>query len=211
MVVRKLRQHVDRWNDVITAQAERLELSEAELKARIIGRWPSGAPLLGDQEPPLAIATNRRRANGFTYADDPSGLRCPLGSHVRRTNPRDALPGGNEVTMRHRIIRRGMPYGQAGDPDCGLLFICFSACIERGFETIQARWCNDGEVFGLGDEPDFLLQQGDRPAQMLVGVRDDRLLRVESAEPFVTVRGCEYLFVPSRRACAWLGAPLPVS
>jgi Dyp-type peroxidase family len=211
MVFRKLRQHVDRWNAFIQREAARLELGEDELKARIIGRWPSGAPLLGAEEPPLAVATDRRLSNEFTFAEDPSGLRCPLGSHVRRTNPRDGLPGGNEVTMRHRIIRRGMPYGEVGEEDCGLLFICFSAGIARGFETIQAKWCNDGEVFGLGDEPDFLLQQGDRPARMLVGVRDDRLLRLESVEPFVTVRGCEYLFVPSRRACAWLGAPLSTS
>src|SRR3712207_7169357 len=43
--------------------------------------------------------------------DDTFGYRCPVGSHMRRTNPRDAkvVGGGGHL---HRIIRRAMPYGR---------------------------------------------------------------------------------------------------
>ena len=40
-----------------------------------------------------------------------TGFVCPLGAHVRRANPRDSLGWRTERTKRHRIIRRGMPYG----------------------------------------------------------------------------------------------------
>ena len=56
----------------------------------------------------------RASANDFRYAeDDPEGRRCPLGAHIRRTNPRDALGFDGLLSFRHRIIRRGMPYGRA--------------------------------------------------------------------------------------------------
>ena len=32
------------------------------------------------------------RNNAFSSADDPDGLRCPVGSHIRRTNPRHEPP-----------------------------------------------------------------------------------------------------------------------
>ena len=56
--------------------------------------------------------------NTFTYAkDDASALRCPVGAHIRRANPRDALGAGREhedsVTMvrKHQMVRRGRPFG----------------------------------------------------------------------------------------------------
>ena len=50
-------------------------------------------------------------ANDFRYGDDLEGRRCPLGAHIRRSNPRDALGHDGTLSMRHRMIRRGMPYG----------------------------------------------------------------------------------------------------
>ena len=59
-------------------------------------------------------------SNSFTYhATDASGMRCPIGAHVRRSNPRDSLdpqPGSQAsiaVGKRHRILRRGREYGPA--------------------------------------------------------------------------------------------------
>ena len=40
--------------------------------------------------------------NAFDYDSDPQGLRCPLGAHIRRTNPRNAdlPPGGSGIVSR---------------------------------------------------------------------------------------------------------------
>jgi Dyp-type peroxidase family len=207
MVYRKIEQRVKVFDDHMEAEADRLGMKPEELRARVLGRWPDGTPLsLSPHEPNPAIATNRHRSNVFDYSDDLDGSKCPLGAHVRRTNPRNGLPGGAETTMRHRIIRRGMPY-QEGDHQ-GLLFIAYSASIKEGFETIQRLWCLDGAALGLGSEPDYLLQQprdGKPLSGMWVNHDPANPQRIEPPpEPFVTVRGCEYLFLPSRRACAWL-------
>ena len=46
-----------------------------------------------------------------TTATTPTGMRCPLGAHIRRTNPRCGLASGDALTARQRIVRRGMTYG----------------------------------------------------------------------------------------------------
>jgi deferrochelatase/peroxidase EfeB len=214
MVYRKLEQHVERFRTHIAGEAERLGLEPATLEARIVGRWQDGTPLVLHPEGGVQdVAENGRLANAFDYVDDPTGSRCPLGAHVRRTNPRSGLPGRGEATMRHRIIRRGMPYGPRWPAPApggrGLVFISFGSSIADGFETIQRSWCDDGEALGLGSKADYLLQRA-RPdramSSMDVGPGPQgRLARIEPpSEPFVTVRGCAYLFVPSKRACARL-------
>jgi Dyp-type peroxidase family len=214
MVYRKLEQHVEAFDEYVRTQAASLETSAKDVRARIVGRWPDGTPLaLSPEQEDDDTATNRHRSNDFTYGKDPQGLRCPLGAHVRRTNPRDGLPGGAEGTMRHRIIRRGMPYGKDTDKERGLIFICYASSITEGFEFVQRFWCDDGDPLGLGDETDILLQQDPKPGKRRLGMVFDaspenprRLAPPQTS--FVSLRGCEYLFVPSRRACEWLGDQL---
>ena len=58
------------------------------LASRCVGRWPSGAPLV------LAPGADDPRSSDrddFLYGGDPDGLACPLGAHIRRTNPRDVI------------------------------------------------------------------------------------------------------------------------
>jgi Dyp-type peroxidase family len=217
MVYREIDQFPDRFQTYVKKSAAKVGMSEDELAAKLVGRWQDGTPVARWREEP-DIAANRRRANDFRYEDDPYGYGCPLGAHVRRANPRDALPGGAERTMRHRIIRRGMPYGPAdgkrGERE-GLAFICFSASIENGFEFIQREWINTGEAFGLGSEPDFLLQHPDADDDTLRGktvIQGHRPVVLQPPdEPFVLVRGCEYLFVPSRSALTWLSQLAPAT
>jgi Dyp-type peroxidase family len=196
MVYRKLEQDVELFYAHTEECAERLGLDGATVRARIVGRWPDGTPLaLSPHGPDPEIALDRARANHFGYADDPAGVKCPVGAHIRRTNPRDALPAGGEATMRHRMIRRGMPY------DRGLLFVCFGASIERGFETVQRDWCDRGFALGL-EQPDYLLQQRPAPGEPLTGtlqIGPTQVLPPPPA-PFVTVRGTEYLLLPGRHA-----------
>jgi Dyp-type peroxidase family len=221
MVYREMDQDVDAFEAYVAKSADALGLSARELREKIVGRRRhDGSPLVrpADEYPrelqgqPHWEARNgrRRRANDFLYAEDPHGFNCPLGAHVRRANPRDGLAGGGDVTARHRIIRRGMPYDAPDGGEAhqhGLVFICFNASLKNGFELIQRTWINDGHAFGLGPEPDFLLQQPDDEGRLhgrmvIQGYRPAVLPPPDT--PFVTVRGCEYLLVPSRSACAWL-------
>jgi Dyp-type peroxidase family len=213
MVVRKLRQHVGRFAAYMKEMVEKsyvkeaagLDLGEAGtgnlrdrehwLAAKIVGRWRDGGSLVLSSRPLLPRGTvdetYSERINRFRYrGSDPDGSRCPLGAHVRRANPRDGLGWQGRLTKRHRIIRRGMPYGtRAFDPELapdergglfdvaeseeqgerqqerGLMFVCFQASIARQFEVIQGRWLNDGDAFWLGNERDFLTisANGDSP------------------------------------------------
>ena len=206
MVYRELQQHVEDFKQYVDRHA-RPEIPGELLAAKIVGRWQDGTPLaLSPEHRNREIASNKRRANDFLYGNDPEGLACPIGAHTRRTNPRDGLPGGAERTRRHRIIRRGMPYATR-DGEKGLAFICCSSSISDGFEFIQRAWCNSGEALGLGKERDLLLQQGEpnKLTGMSIPLRGGGALVLPRPDrPFVTVRGCEYLFVPSRRTAAWL-------
>ena len=102
------------------------------------------------------------------------------------------------------MIRRGMPYGpplpedavEDDGSDRGLIFVCFVASLVRQFEVVQRQWCGDGNIFGLGNDRDFLLLADDRDtAKMAIQGDPPRFL---SPQPrTVTVRGGEYLLVPS--------------
>jgi Dyp-type peroxidase family len=220
MVYRVMEQHVTRFRDYAHECAEKLRAKtddpswDAELvQAKIVGRWQDGTPLtLSPDRPDPAIAASKRRANDFLYRShglvggDADGFGCPLGAHVRRVNPRDALPGGSERTMSHRIIRRGMPYDVRNkDEEKGLAFVCYGASIERGYEFILREWCNTGTAFGLGEQRDFLLQQHEPLTGMTIPAPDGGTVFLPPPRaPFTTVHGSAYLFVPSRAACDWL-------
>ena len=97
-----------------------------------------GEPLIPIGSQPIegiGPAASEVTTNQFTYDADPAGLRCPLGAHIRRSNPRtgDLPPGVTGLVSRllrilgfdrpdirtdtvastrfHRILRRGREYG----------------------------------------------------------------------------------------------------
>lgn len=207
VVYRKLRQDVAGFRDFFARRAVSFPGGRDALTARVMGRWQDGTPLTrAPSRPEPDLANDESRNNDYRYAGDASGLRCPLGSHVRRANPRDALPFGAVMVNRHRIIRRGISYGEplsesAPDDgaDRGLLFICFQASISRQFEFVQREWLNDGNAFGLGDARDLIAGSA-----CPVGGGGEGTLTVNGSPPFfiadapsfVTVRGGEYLFMP---------------
>jgi Dyp-type peroxidase family len=203
MVWRKLHQDVAGFRAQLSAQAQRLGLDEERVGAKLIGRWRDGSPLaLRPDRPDPQLGNDPRRANDFLYGDDPVGLRCPRGAHVRRTNPRDALGWEGRLTARHRILRRGMPYGpplpEGGDDDGaqrGLLFVCLQASIARQFEIVQSQWLNDGNAFGLGAEVDPISGPADREAHHLI--EGEPPLVASPLRSYVACRGGEYLYVPS--------------
>jgi Dyp-type peroxidase family len=203
MVWRKLHQDVAAFRAQLAAQADRLGLDPELVAAKIVGRWRDGSPLaLRPDAPDPELGNDKQRANDFRYGDDLDGLRCPRGAHVRRTNPRDALGWEGRLTARHRILRRGMPYGPPlpdGAPDDGaargLLFVCLQASIARQFEIVQAQWCNDGNAFGLGAELDPIAGPDGRAMRHVIEGDPPRF--VSLMRSCVECRGGEYLFVPS--------------
>ncbi|WP_147447668.1 Dyp-type peroxidase [Solirubrobacter pauli] len=185
------------------------------LAAKIVGRWPDGTPLaLSPDTPDASVSSDPARINHFGYADDPTGLKCPLGAHIRRANPREAHGFfDGRLTNRHRIVRRGRAYGAPLAPgaleddgvDRGLVFVCFQADIWRQFETIQALWIDDGDPFGLGRDKDFLVGEPHGTAgKMTIQGHPPHFLKPQPR--FVTLRGGEYLFQPSMRALRELSA-----
>jgi Dyp-type peroxidase family len=206
MVYRKLAMDVAAFRRFAEEQGSRYPGGPELLAAKIVGRWRDGTPLaVSPEQPDPAVAGDAGRINDFAYADDPLGLRCPAGSHIRRANPRDSIGFfDGRLTNRHRIIRRGRPYGPPLPPglleddgqDRGLVFVCFNADIWRQFETIQALWIDDGDPFGLGADKDFLIAEPDGgTGKMTIPGTPPFFL---SPQPrFVTCRGGEYLFRPS--------------
>ena len=215
VVYRKLEQDVPLFERLLADAEERTGLPKELVAAKLMGRWRDGTALATQPSRTalrdLSAAANEQPANDFRYLpDDREGHVCPLGAHVRRVNPRDALdfggalPDSGTLTARHRIIRRGMPYD---DPDRdgkrggrGLLFICYNADIARQFETVQVHWCNDGDVFGLGDDRDWFVGGAGRSSKMTIPMPDGRPRFVEVRPDLVVTRGTEYLFAPGMRA-----------
>ncbi len=200
------------------------------LAAKMVGRWPGGAPLVKSPEKDdPALGSD----NEFLYhaLGDEDGLKCPIGSHIRRTNPRDSLepdPGSDrsiEVGKRHRLIRRGRSYGTpvansmeaadvlaTGDAagERGLHFLCFNTHIGRQFEFIQHTWANNPGFDGLYDDDDPLI--GDRGASYgkaggtFTIQADPVRTRVTGMPRFVQVRGGAYFFLPGIRALRFLAS-----
>jgi Dyp-type peroxidase family len=215
-VLRTLRQDVDAFHaftDTATRDADgRPDPAQAALlAAKIVGRWPSGAPLVlapGQDDPSLADS------NDFGYHEvDARGLACPLGSHVRRTNPRDSLePGpGTEASMtinrRHRLLRRGRAYGSpTSGEECGVHFICLNANLARQYEFVQHTWVNNPVFNGLEDETDPLV--GRRSSKRSYFTTPARPVRRRYTElpQFVHVRGGAYFFLPGIRALRFLAS-----
>ena len=212
MVWRKLEQNVALWRRTLKRAAELYEGGdEHKLSAKVVGRWPNGTPLVTHpDEPDPDFDAAGKGGNDFRYERDLDGRRCPVGAHIRRSNPRDALGFEGNLSFRHRMIRRGMPYGPPlpegvleddGKPR-GLVFVCFQASISRQFEGVQVQWLNAGNVFGLGHDKDFLLGDHIGTGKMTIQGRPPFFLAPQ--EVFVTTKGGEYLFVPGMTALAAL-------
>ncbi|MEN8237669.1 MAG: Dyp-type peroxidase [Actinomycetota bacterium] len=200
LVYRKLRQDVAAFRKASSDMAGGSALTDAEIEAKMMGRRHDGGPLVvpsGAPDPPAAPWLR----NDFTYSKDPDGSSCPLGSHVRRANPRDDLHFEGRRVNRHRIIRRGMPYGDPYDPDNedddgnrGLIFIAFNARIEDQFEFIQKQWLNGGRAFRLGDDADPIAGNGE---DIRIVINGDKPVLHCQPEPFTRFLGGDYFFVPS--------------
>jgi Dyp-type peroxidase family len=227
LVLRQLRQDVDGfWREL-----ERQANGDAELRERLaaamVGRDKDGRPL----------ATTNGDPNGFTFDDDPRGLRCPLGAHIRRSNPRtaDLPPGTRGICARlrrmlgfdaaaleqdlvastrfHRLLRRGRKYGgPATDAEVGIHFMCVAANIKRQFEFVQSAWMMGSKFAGLGERDPLLGHRVADPGQSAVDhfsipQADGPDRRLSGLPQFVTVKGGAYFFLPGMRALRYIAGP----
>lgn len=211
LVVRQLQQDVPGfWQAMQTLSQQVQGMDPVRLASKMVGRWPNGVPLVmaPDKEPEVPP----EQLDNFLYHhEDERGLKCPLGAHIRRTHPRDSLnpdPGSQksiEFSNRHRLLRRGRPYGQpfdeslspkrylekiaAGQTDGqtdearGLMFMAFNANIERQFEFVQHTWSNNPNFNGLYQDPDPITGTRGVAQQRQAGMEDQFTMPV-------TAQGC---------------------
>ncbi|MGW4909820.1 Dyp-type peroxidase [Streptomyces sp. NPDC004270] len=208
--VRKVHTDVAAWRRFLRANSSGAE-EEALLAAKMIGRWPSGAPLtLAPEHDDPELAADPHRVNNFLYREnDDRGYRCPAGAHIRRTNPRDATIIGD--ARMHRLIRRGTTYGpplpegvlEDDGADRGLVGVFLGAHLERQFEFIKAEWVNDGNFIGYPGEQDPVAGHHGGTGSVTIPEKPVRR-RLRNLPSFVVTRGGEYCFLPGLRALRWL-------
>ncbi len=225
LVFRQMEQDVDKFWTFMKEKTQKADGSideEASIKmaAKMVGRWPSGAPLA---KYPDADPGGLSDDDDFGYHDqDADGHRCPYGSHLRRNNPRDAFEDNGaahsiRLTKKHRIIRRGRSYGEpiVGSPtnhspkgEVGLHFMCFNADLSKQFEFVQHTWANFPKFQNLYSDPDPIIGTRQIPREGDVQnftIQDGPVNQtVENIEQFVIIRGGAYFFFPSIAALNYL-------
>src|SRR6185295_12364524 len=161
MAYRRLEEHVGKFREFLAEHGKTAEEQEF-IAAKLMGRWRSGAPLvLAPEKDDPVLGADMQRNNDFNYKKtDPHGYAVPLGSHMRRMNPRDTAANIN----RRRMIRRGATYGlplpeDAPDDgtDRGIAAFLICASLIRQFEFAQNVWANDRNFHELGNERDPII------------------------------------------------------
>ena len=207
MAYRRMEEHVGKFRDFLRAQGETAEEQEL-IAAKLMGRWRSGAPLvLAPNRDDPALGADPQRNNDFNYKhQDPQGYAVPLGSHMRRMNPRDTGANMN----RRRMIRRGATYGPflpEGTPDDGrergIAAFVICASLIRQFEFAQNVWINDKTFHELGNERDPIIGNQDGTLEFKIPKRPIRK-KITGLPAFTTVRGGAYFFLPGLKALRWL-------
>ena len=208
-------------------QSQKDKIDPELLAAKMCGRWRNGVPLAlspDTNSPPGGIPPEQ--LNNFEYVNpdgsgDPKGLRCPVGAHIRRINPRgqpitgQGVPGGSNNT--HRLIRRGLPYGPAYDPtkpydgiERGLLGYFINSNLENQYEFVLSQWVNDSEYAGAVRLPpkskDPIVGAQD-PAESIFVIPQPNgapPIKITGFSSFVTTRAAAYCFLPSVTALKFI-------
>ncbi|KAF8590826.1 fungal peroxidase [Ramaria rubella] len=194
------------------------EQGSALLGARMVGRWPSGAPI--DLTPLFddpVLGADPTRNNNFTFAHPGEDIlsnqtRCPFSAHIRKTNPRADFNPQNVV---NHIIRAGIPYGPEVTPaeatsnttttERGLAFVAYQSDLGKGFHFLQNTWAdNVNFIFGKNDStPGFdpIIGANAGQARFVSGLDPTNSSRdFTLVTDFVQSRGGEYFFSPSLSA-----------
>lgn len=225
MVYRKLHQNVGSFNRYVAETAKthaRImgcteEESRETIKAKMVGRWSNGVPLMAaptyrewkvfNARPDSA--EKQRAYVDFKYRDDPNGEKCPLTAHIRRTNTRDMLDPEKSSVLnnRRRLLRRGLPYGlSTPDDDAGehgIIFMAICASLFRQFEFVQQQWLQYGLDAHAGNDTCPIVGHHDANAKFVIPAAKESgkpPFICSKLPPFVETRGGDYFFLPSLTA-----------
>jgi Dyp-type peroxidase family len=232
---RILEQDVAAFDAFLAEYAEKAGVDVETLAAKVCGRWRNGNPLELQPDAPGEPLLNSQ-INNFTYVspdatkDDTLGLRCPIGSHIRRNNPRNAAITGTDST-HHRIVRRAMPYGPAYDPakpdsiPRGLIGYFINASISNQFEFITEQWNLDSKFvkaatgpggkeagnafFNISGEDVFLGVNDPADSSFTLaalGAKGKNNTVITGFSRTITTRGGAYVFLPSISGLRYLAA-----
>jgi len=137
---------------------------------------------------------------------DPYGYSCPVGSHIRRMNPRDT----SDNMQRHKMIRRGGTYGPPLPEDApddgverGIAAFIGCASLIRQFEFAMNVWVNDPQFKQLGNERDPFIGTQNGTFDMTIPKRPIRK-KIKGLPAFTTIRGGAYFFLPGIKALRFL-------
>jgi Dyp-type peroxidase family len=235
LVFRRLEQNVPAFSEHVASLAQQQGSSVDLMGAKLVGRYKSGCPLerrefqsepfvVSPTDPGIAnpaLANDDTLNNNFEFGDDADGTICPRAAHIRKTYPRDeqTFPEPDAVnsesaTQTHRLLRRGIPFGNSfaategggADDPRGLLFLAYQADIERQFEFVQRFWVNNPKFPGF---PKGAAEPGQDP---IIAQSQSGPFELDPKEPaiqvqhFVTTTGGEYFFAPSIDALRRIGA-----
>jgi Dyp-type peroxidase family len=207
MAYRRLQEHVGAFREFLR-QHGNTAAEQEWVAAKLMGRWRSGAPLaLAPETDDPSLAADPQRNNNFNYRQtDPFGYATPLGSHIRRMNPRDTAVN----IQRRRMIRRGATYGPAlpagasdDGVDRGIAAFVICASLVRQFEFAQNVWINDPNFHELGNERDPIIGNQDGTFDMTIPRRPVRK-KITGLPAFTTVKGGAYFFLPGLKALRFL-------
>lgn len=205
LVLRQLQQDVSGFWDFVNSAVDGNAAEADRLAASMVGRHRDGSPLVSSASRDIPGIPTSQTLNHFDYDDDLLGMQCPVGAHVRRSNPRtgDFPPGVTGLPSRiarmlgfkrrsdyedlvassryHRLLRRGRTYGMtSSSPNggSGLQFVCLSGNILRQFEFVQSAWSVASGFAGTREQRDPLL--GHR-CPLANGTPTDSFMRVDEA------------------------------
>jgi Dyp-type peroxidase family len=210
MAYRRLQEHVGAFRDFLRQHGGPTAEGQELIAAKLMGRWRSGAPLvLAPEKDDPALGADYQRNNNFNYAQmDPRGYAVPLGSHIRRMNPRDTA----SYMQRRRMIRRGATYGPPlpeGAPedgvDRGIAAFILCASLVRQFEFAQNVWINDLNFHELGNERDPLIGNQNGTFDFTMPKRPLRK-KITGMPAFTTLKGGAYFFLPGITALRYLSS-----
>jgi deferrochelatase/peroxidase EfeB len=208
-------------------QSNKDKIDPELLAAKTCGRWRNGVPLaLSPETDSPSGGISPKQLNNFEYVNadgsgDPRGLRCPVGAHMRRINPRgqpvtgQGKPGGSNNT--HRLIRRGVPYGPAYDPaqpydgiKRGLLGYFINSSIENQYEFVLGHWVNDSEFAGAvrlhPKSKDPMIGTQDPAESIFVIPRANGAppIKITGFSSFIATKAAAYCFLPSITAIKFI-------
>ncbi len=246
---RILKQDIAAFDAFLEQVATQYQIDKELFAAKLCGRWRNGIPLILSPDtqypnppvPPKLIncydyvssSTTTNDENGtdqcLPAADDTFGLTCPIGSHMRRNNPRsEQVLGGTGEGHLHRIMRRAIPYGPEYDPanpddvERGLIGMFINVDLANQFEFLISQWNDKSDFVKSVKGPGGINPVNNISGQdIFLGINDESTSsftlaytnpkenkKITGFGRFVITRGGAYCYLPSITAIKYL-AGLP--